>query len=83
MDSWPFLKSNEMGGASSDIFRLKRWGGKQLIGEMGLKGRDFKGLFDNIFSYAMRCAIWYHLYNFKNVKTTHGGVFFLVKLHAK
>ena len=22
----------------------------------------------------MRCAIWYHLYNFKNVKNTHGGV---------
>ena len=22
----------------------------------------------------MRSAIWYHLYNFKNVKNTHGGV---------
>ena len=22
----------------------------------------------------MRCAIWYHLYNLKNVKNTHGGV---------
>ena len=21
----------------------------------------------------MLCAIWYHLYNFKNVKNTHGG----------
>ena len=21
----------------------------------------------------MRCAIWYHLYNLKNVKNTHGG----------
>ena len=23
----------------------------------------------------MFCAIWYHLYNFKNVKNTHAGVF--------
>ena len=22
----------------------------------------------------MRCAIWYHLYNFRNMKNTHGGV---------
>ena len=28
--------------------------------------------------YVMRCAIWYHLYNFKNVKNTHGGVLLLV-----
>ena len=25
----------------------------------------------------MRCAIWYHLHNFKNVKNTHGGVLLL------
>ena len=31
----------------------------------------------------MRCAIWYHLYNFKNVKNTHDGVSFLVELQAK
>ena len=30
----------------------------------------------------MRCAIWYHLYNFKNVKNTHGGVLISVKLQA-
>ena len=24
--------------------------------------------------YVMLCVIWYHLYNFKNVKNTHGGV---------
>ena len=29
------------------------------------------------------CAIWYHLYNLKNVKNTHKGVLFLVKLQAK
>ena len=30
--------------------------------------------------YEMLCAIWYHLRNLKNVKNTHGGVLFLVKL---
>ena len=28
----------------------------------------------------MLCAIWYHLYNLKNVENTHGGVLPLVKL---
>ena len=27
--------------------------------------------------YVVRCAIWYQLYNFKNVKNTHGGVLIL------
>ena len=31
----------------------------------------------------MRCAIWHHLYNFKNVENTHGGVLILVKLQAE
>ena len=30
----------------------------------------------------MRYVILYHLYNFKNVKNTHGGVLILVKLQA-
>ena len=30
----------------------------------------------------MRCAIWYHLYNLKNVKSSHRGVLLLVKLQA-
>ena len=30
----------------------------------------------------IRCATWYHLYNLKSVKNTHGGVLPLVKLHA-
>ena len=30
----------------------------------------------------VRCAIWYHLYNLKNVENTHGGVLILVKLQA-
>ena len=25
----------------------------------------------------MRCTIWYHLYNLKNMKNTHGGVLLL------
>ena len=32
--------------------------------------------------YVMRCAIWYHLYNMKNAKNTHGGVLILVKFQA-
>ena len=31
----------------------------------------------------MRCVIWYHFYNLKNAKNTHGGVLLLVKLQAK
>ena len=30
----------------------------------------------------MFCTIWYHLYYLKNVKNTHGGMSFLVKLQA-
>ena len=30
----------------------------------------------------MRCAIWYHLQNLKNVKNTHGRVLILVKVQA-
>ena len=32
------------------------------------------------FSYEMRCVIWYHLNNLKNMKSTHLGVLLLVKL---
>ena len=31
----------------------------------------------------VRCAIWYHLYNLKNVNNTHGGMLLLVKLQAE
>ena len=34
-------------------------------------------------TYVVRCAIWHHLYNLKNVKNTHGGVLILVKLQLK
>ena len=30
----------------------------------------------------MRCTIWCHLYNFKNMKNTHEGVLISVKLQA-
>ena len=33
--------------------------------------------------YVVRCAIWNHLYNLKNVKSTHGGVLQLVKLQVQ
>ena len=33
--------------------------------------------------YMMLCAIWYHSYNLKNVKNTHGRVLLLVKLQAE
>ena len=29
---------------------------------------------------AVRCTIWYYLYNLKNVKNTHGGVLILSKV---
>ena len=32
----------------------------------------------DFFIYVVHCAIWQHLYNFKNVKNTHGGVLILV-----
>ena len=33
-----------------------------------------------VYTYVMLCAIWYHLYNLKNVENIHGGVLYLVKL---
>ena len=38
---------------------------------------------DLVFAYEMLFAIWYHLYNLKTMKDTHGGVLFLVTLQAK
>ena len=36
-----------------------------------------------IFSNETLCAIWYHLYELKNGKNTHGGVLLLVKLQVE
>ena len=33
--------------------------------------------------YVVHWTIWYHLYNLKNMKNTHGGVLILVKLLVK
>ena len=33
--------------------------------------------------FVIRCVIWNHLHNLKNVKNIHGGVLLLVKLQAK
>ena len=35
------------------------------------------------YTYVVRCVIWYHLYNFRNVKNTHGGVLLLAKLQVQ
>ena len=32
--------------------------------------------------YVILCTIWYHLYNFKNAKSTHGVVLLLLKLQV-
>ena len=34
-------------------------------------------------SNVIRCTIWYHLHNSKNVENTHGGLLLLVKLQAE
>ena len=34
-------------------------------------------------TYVMPCSLWYHLFNSKNVKSTHRGVILLVKLQAE
>ena len=33
--------------------------------------------------FLVRCPIWYHLYDLKNLKNTHGEVLLLVKLQAE
>ena len=38
--------------------------------------------FERITVNEMLSAIWYHLYNLKNLKNTNGGVLLLVKLQA-
>ena len=39
-----------------------------------------EALFDSWNKYETLWVIWYHLCNFKNVKSTHGGVLLLAKL---
>ena len=42
-----------------------------------------KGLLQRIKTYETLCAIWYHLYNLKNVKNNRRGVFLSVNLQAQ
>ena len=39
-------------------------------------------LFQISFTYEMLCAVWYHLYNLKNVKSTHRGELRLAKFQG-
>ena len=39
--------------------------------------------FSDCKQYVVRCMIWYHLYNLKNMKNTHRGVLILVKVQAE
>ena len=41
-----------------------------------------KKYIEKVGKYVMFCAIWYHLYNLKNIKNTNGGVLLLVRLQA-
>ena len=54
---------------------------QKIIGQ--IQG-DYFPILGAIFSLkiVMRCAIWYHLYNLRNMKNTHEGVLLLVKLQA-
>ena len=57
---------------------------KYLTGTICLKmslQKFIRKLSETKTSYVVRCTIWYHLYNLKNVKNTHGGVLILAKLH--
>ena len=56
-------------------FRILIW----IISDFTLLFTSF-GLKNEIVT--MLCAICYHLYNLKNMKTNHGGVLLLVKLEA-
>ena len=67
------LPCNKGGGGSERFFREGAW---QKGGEVSILGWGV-GLIPRRtlcrLSFAMRCAIWYHLHNLKNVKDTHGG----------
>ena len=69
-----------------DISRKKFWNytfsglGFSWEESINVSGRKFKlGDKDKC---VMLCAIWYHLYNLKNVKKNHGGVLLIVKLQT-
>ena len=60
------------------IFLKRFWISLLLSMKLRFSAVGFLLKFKNV----MRCAIWYHLFNLKNVKSTHGGVLIIVKLQA-
>ena len=54
-----------------------------IMFELKIWGQGFWRESISISSYVMRCAIWYHLSNLKNVKNSHGGVLLLVNNFTK
>ena len=50
--------------------------------EVGVQSRNNLRFISVDSIYVVRCGIWYHLYNLKNMKNTHQGVLILVKLQA-
>ena len=57
---------------------------KHLISELGKRKNGVKrlrGMRLVVKLYVMFYAIWYHLYNLKNVKNSHGGVLLSLQLY--
>ena len=50
--------------------------------ELFPKGTWIMQLRNYYLTFVMRCAIWHHLYNLRNVKNTHGRVLLLVKVNC-
>ena len=70
--------SNTFPAYNLSIVLKENW---NLVTFEGLKRNDKK--VKNLLCNVMCCTIWYHLYNLKNVKNTHGSVLLLAKLQAK
>ena len=61
-----------------DLQNLVPWGRSFENTHLLVKDAAFKSVSINV----VRCVIWYHFYNLKKVKNTHGAVLHLVKLQA-
>ena len=67
------------------MIELFRKNSQRLLVDNYFRKRSASQMFGwvlNTSLYVVRCAIWYHLYNLKNVEITRGGVLILVKLQA-
>ena len=79
--------SNIIDKHSIDLYRDDGLGVFEILSEPKVEEENYlkgnmKYYICRLPPYVMRCAIWCHLYNLKNVKNTHGGVLILVKLQA-